>query len=178
MAELATIARPYAEALYRVAKAGSVAAWSDLIDEMAQVAAHPDLRAVAGDPHLGHAKLVEVVAGSLKTKLSVEAQNFLQMLVDNGRLTALPEIAAQFHALANADAGAAEAFITSAFPIEGAQLSELVAALERKFGKKLKPEVAIDAELIGGVRVQVGDEVLDASVRARLTGIRNALTAA
>jgi F-type H+-transporting ATPase subunit delta len=99
------------------------------------------------------------------------------MLVDNHRLPLLPEIATQFDALKNAHEGAADAQIVSAFPLEGQALDELVAALERKFKCKLKPTVAVDSSLIGGVRVTVGDEVLDTSVRARLARMQTALAA-
>lgn len=177
MAELATIARPYAEALFRVAKAGSLAAWSDLVDEMAQVAAHPELKALAQNPSVSHAKLAEVFASALKTKLSVEAQNFVKTLADNGRLVTLPEIAEQFHALKNAQEGSADAHIVSAFEMSDAQVKDLVAKLEKKFARKLNPSVTVDSSLIGGVRVVVGDEVFDTSVRAKLQQLHAALAA-
>ncbi len=105
------------------------------------------------------------------------AQNLLAAVVDNGRLAVLPEIAAQFHALVNASSGVSDADIHSAFAIEPAQLPEVVAALEQRFKRKLNARVVIEPELIGGIRVVVGDEVLDTSVRARLEQMRVALTA-
>jgi len=98
-------------------------------------------------------------------------------VVDNGRLAVLPEIAAQFHALVNASSGVSDAAIHSAFPIEPAQLPEVVAVLEKRFKRKLNAHVVVEPELIGGIRVVVGDEVLDTSVRARLEQMRAALTA-
>jgi F-type H+-transporting ATPase subunit delta len=98
-------------------------------------------------------------------------------VIDNGRLSALPEIAAQYHALVNASSGVSDAAIHSAFPIEPAQLPEVVAVLEKRFKRKLNAHVVIEPELIGGIRVVVGDEVLDTSVRARLEQMRVALTA-
>lgn len=177
MAELATIARPYAEALFRVAKAGSLAAWSDLVDEMAQVAAHPELKALAQNPTVSHAKLVEVFAAAVKTPLAVEAQNFVKTLVDNGRLTVLPQIAEQFHELKNAQEGSADAHIVSAFEMSEAQVKDLMAKLEKKFSRKLNASVTVDSSLIGGVRVVVGDEVFDTSVRAKLEQLHAALAA-
>jgi hypothetical protein len=96
------------------------------------------------------------------------------MLVENGRISLLPEIGAQFLALKNAAEGAADAEITSAFELD-AQVSTLVATLEKKFSRKLNPVVTVDPALIGGVRVVVGDEVLDTSVRAKLQQMRVAL---
>jgi F-type H+-transporting ATPase subunit delta len=179
MAELATIARPYAEALFAVAQAGDVAAWSTLAQELAQVASLPEVASIATSPKVSRAQVVELVLAAVKSPLKDDAQakNFVQMLVDNHRLALLPEIATQFDALKNAHEGAADAVIVSAFPLEGQQRDELVAALERKFKCKLKPTVHVDSSLIGGVRVTVGDEVLDTSVRARLASMQTALTA-
>ena len=168
MAELATIARPYAEALFRVAKSGNLAAWTDLVSEMAAVAALPDVKSFAANPKLSDQQVVDTFLSLLKSNVTPEAKNFVAMLVQNGRLALLPEIATQFHALKNASEGAADAEITSAFELTDAQVKELVATLEKKFGRKLNPSVKVDSSLIGGVRVAVGDEVLDTSVRAKL----------
>jgi len=181
MAELATIARPYAEALFRVAKAGNgatnLAAWSDLVSEMAQVAALPDVKALADNPKVSNQLIVDTFLSVLKSPVNNEAKNFINMLVENGRMSLLPEIGAQFHALKNAQEGAADAEITSAFELSDAQVKELVATLEKKFGRKLNPSVTVDPALIGGVRVLVGDEVLDTSVRAKLQQMHVALAA-
>jgi F-type H+-transporting ATPase subunit delta len=175
MAELATIARPYAEALFRVAKSGNLTAWSDLVSEMAAVASHPDVKAFAGNPKHSDQQVVETFLSLLKSNVNPEAKNFVGMLVENGRLTLLPEIGTQFQALKNAAEGAADAEITSAFELTDAQVNDLVATLEKKFGRKLKPSVTVDNSLIGGVRVTVGDEVLDTSVRAKLQQMHTAL---
>lgn len=175
MAELATIARPYAEALFRVAKSGNLSTWSDLVSEMAAVASHPDVKAFAGNPKHSDQQVVETFLSLLKSNVTPEAKNFVGMLVENGRLTLLPEIGTQFQALKNAAEGAADAEITSAFELTDAQVKDLVATLEKKFGRKLKPSVTVDNSLIGGVRVTVGDEVLDTSVRAKLQQMHTAL---
>ncbi|HJU71922.1 MAG TPA: F0F1 ATP synthase subunit delta [Paucimonas sp.] len=181
MAEIATIARPYAEALFRVAKSGngstSLAAWSDLVSEMAQVAALPDVKALADNPKVSDQQIGDTFLSVLKSPLNAEARNFVGMLVQNGRLTLLPEIGAQFHALKNAQEGAADAEITSAFALSDAQMKELTETLEKKFDRKLNPSVTVDPALIGGVRVLVGDEVLDTSVRAKLQQMHVALAA-
>jgi F-type H+-transporting ATPase subunit delta len=176
MAELATIARPYAEALFRVAKSGNLAAWSDLVSEMAQVASHPDVKEFAGNPKVSDQQVSETFRSLLKSNVGPEAKNFISMLAENGRLALLPEIAEQFHALKNAQEGAADAEITSAFEMSDAQVKDLVTTLEKKFGRKLNPSVKVDPSLIGGVRVAVGDEVLDTSVRAKLQKMHTALT--
>jgi F-type H+-transporting ATPase subunit delta len=177
MAELATIARPYAEALFRVAQSGNLAAWSDLVTEMAQIAANPDFQALASNPKVSEQQVSDTLLALLKSPVGAEAKNFIAMLVENGRLALLPEIAVQFHALKNAQEGAADARITSAFALSDAQVADLMAALEKKFGRKLNPSVTVDESLIGGVRVVVGDEVLDTSVRAKLQQMHVALAA-
>lgn len=175
MAELATVARPYAEALFRVAQNGDMAAWSSLVSELAQIGANPDVQAFAANPNLTHAQLADTIASLVKSALNTEAKNFIAMLAENGRVTLLPEIAAQFQVLKNAREGAADAQIHSAFDLSADQLAQLVATLEKKFGRKLNPTVTVDPSLIGGVRVVVGDEVLDTSVRAKLQQMHVAL---
>lgn len=177
MAELATIARPYAEALFRVAQSGNLSAWSDLVTEMGQVAAHPDVVALAHNPKVSASQKAETILSVLKSPVTEEAKNFINTLAEYDRLTLLPEIATQFHDLKNAQEGAADAEIFSAFELTATQLSDLTATLEKKFGRKLHPSVKVDASLIGGVRIVVGDQVLDTSVRAKLQQMQVALTA-
>ena len=175
MAEHATVARPYAEAVFRVAQTGDMAAWSTLIDELAQVGANSDVQAFARNPNVSEAQVADAFAALVKAPLTAEAKNFVNMLIENGRVSLLPEIGAQFAVLKNALEGAADADITSAFEITAAQVNDLVASLEKKFGRKLNPTVTVDPSLIGGVRVVVGDEVLDTSVRAKLQQMSVAL---
>jgi len=175
MAELATVARPYAEALFRVAQQGNLAAWSELVSELAQVGANPDVQAFAANPNVSAADITGALTALVKSPMTPEASNFLTMLAEYGRVALLPEIGAQFQVLKNAQAGAADATIYSAFDMTDAQVAQLVATLEKKFGRKLNPTVTVDPSLIGGVRVVVGDEVLDTSVRAKLQQMHVAL---
>jgi F-type H+-transporting ATPase subunit delta len=120
-------------------------------------------------------QIADAVASALKAPLTAEAKNFLSTLIENGRVELLPEIGAQFAELKNAHEGAADAHIESAFEMSAQQVAALVATLEKKFGRKLNPTVTVDPSLIGGVRVVVGDEVLDTSVRAKLQQMHVAL---
>ena len=175
MAELATVARPYAEALFRVAQSGNMAAWSDLVSELAQIGANSDVQAFAANPKLTATDLVATLTSLVKSPVTPEASNFLAMLAENGRISLLPQIGTQFQELKNAQAGAADATIFSAFDLTDAQTAQLVGTLEKKFGRKLNPTVTVDPSLIGCVRVVVGDEVLDTSVRAKLQQMHVAL---
>ena len=176
MAELATIARPYAEALFKAA-GGAAAGLTGQMSVLAAVAGDAQLRQFADNPKVGAAQVFEVVTGAAQTALDPKVSNLLAAVIENGRLNALPEIAAQFTALVNAQSGSSDATVYSAFPYDDAALSDVVASLEKRFGRKLKARVEIDAELIGGIRVVVGDEVLDTSVKARLEQMKVALTA-
>jgi F-type H+-transporting ATPase subunit delta len=180
MAELATIARPYAEALFKAAAdtGANVRELADQIDALAQVAGNPQLRQFADNPKVTSQQVYEVVAGALKAvQLSPLVQNLLRTAIENDRLSALPEVARQYRALVNESTGVSDAVVYSAFPIEPAQLPQVVASLEQRFGRKLNATVEIDPELIGGIRAVVGDEVFDTSVKARLEQMKAALTA-
>ena len=175
MAELATVARPYAEALFRVAQTGDMAAWSTLVAELAHIGANLDVQDFARNPNVTEAQVADAFASLVQAPLTAEATNLIAMLIENGRVSLLPEIGAQFHMLKNAQEGAADASIVSAFALSSAQVADLVLTLEKKFGRKLNPTVTVDSSLIGGVRVVVGDEVLDTSVRAKLQQMHVAL---
>jgi F-type H+-transporting ATPase subunit delta len=177
MAELATIARPYAEALFKAVGTSDAVAVSGQVAELAQVAGDPQLRQFADNPKTRPEQVFELVTGVVKVFVGDAAKNLLRAVIDNGRLAALPEIAAQFHALVNARSGVSDATVYSAFPIADAQLSEVVASLEKRFARKLNASVVVEPALIGGIRVVVGDEVLDTSVAARLEQMKVALTA-
>jgi F-type H+-transporting ATPase subunit delta len=176
MAELATIARPYAEALFKAAssEAATVLQW---LDELAVVASDARLLAYAASPKTTAEQAYALIVGVMKTPLDVHAQNFLRAVIDNNRLGFLSEIAVQFRALANAKNGSSDAVIFSAFPIEDQTLSDVALVLEKRFERKLNVSVALQPDLIGGIRVVVGDEVLDTSVKARLEQMKVALTA-
>jgi len=176
MAELATIARPYAEALYKSQNAGLTGA-SNWLDALAAVAANEQLLQFADNPKVTTQQVFDVVFDVARVELPQAAQNFLHTVIANGRLAALPEIARQFRELKNAESGASDAVVHSAFPISAQQLAELTGSLEKRFGRKLNLTVQEDPQLIGGIRVVVGDEVLDTSVKARLEQMKVALTA-
>ncbi|MEY3510286.1 MAG: hypothetical protein RJA56_696 [Pseudomonadota bacterium] len=176
MAELATIARPYAEALFQAAKADTpaTAAW---LEELAAIAANDQLRQFADNPKVTVDEVFDTVTAVAKSKLSEQGRQFLRLVIENGRLSAVPEIARQFNVLKNAQTGSFDAVVQSAFDMDAAALSGLSGVLEKRFGRKLNLRVEVQPELIGGVRVVVGDEVLDTSIKARLEQMKVALTA-
>jgi F-type H+-transporting ATPase subunit delta len=175
MAEIATIARPYAEAVFKVADGGGkLAAWADVLDRLAAVAANPAIGQLLGDPNVTPDQLYGVIAGGAGD-LPVQAQNLVRVLIENGRVGVLPEVRDLFVELKHEREGVVDAEIASAFPLDDAQLATLVTDLEARFKRKVKPQVAVDQDLIGGVKVVVGDEVIDGSVRGKLAAMAAAL---
>ena len=178
MAELATIARPYAEALFQSAKPAELAGYLEQLSELAQLAALPEVATLANNPKVSADDLSKLLSGMVKTKLDPRVASFLNLVNQNHRLSAVPEIANQFEAMKNKSEGAAEVMITSAFPLEGSALNDLLSSLKKRFGgKELRPTIQIDPTLIGGVRIQVGDEVMDSSVKAQLAQMQASLGA-
>lgn len=176
MAELATIARPYAEALFKASSAdlAAAAAW---VDSLGTIAEDVQLQQFAANPKATVDQVFDLISAVVPSPLPAHAQNFLRTVIGNGRLAVLPEIASQFRALKNAQSGSSDAVVYSAFPMDATALSDVAAMLEKRFGRKLNASVVLEPELIGGIRVVVGDEVLDTSVKARLEQMKVALTA-
>ena len=176
MAENVTVARPYAEAAFQLASAGNaLTSWADVLARMAAVARDPDMSACIDNPRLLSRDLAQFFIGVVGDQLPLEQQNFARILVDNERLGVLPEICELFVELKDAFEGTKQAAIASAFPLDAAGLSTLVADLEQRFQCKIQASVSIDPELIGGVRIAVGDQVIDASVRGKLALMSAAL---
>ncbi|TBR77646.1 MAG: F0F1 ATP synthase subunit delta [Burkholderiaceae bacterium] len=176
MAEFATIARPYAEALFK-ASSSDLSSVENWVEELASIASNPELQQFADNPKVPASQVFDLMTGVAKSRLDDAARNFLRVVIENGRLAVLPEIAAQFRALKNARSGSSDAVVYSAFPIDSAALADVAALLEKRFDRKLNVSVTLQPELIGGIRVVVGDEVLDTSVKARLEQMKLALTA-
>ncbi|MGE5150840.1 MAG: F0F1 ATP synthase subunit delta, partial [Rhodospirillaceae bacterium] len=167
-----------AEAAFKLAdEAGALARWSEMLAMLTAVAQDPRVRAAIGDPNLSEAQVAGLFISILAGKLSGEAENFVRVLAANGRLDLLPEIGAQFAALKNEREGVVEAEVHSAFELSEAQVRDLVQRLEKKTGRKVKARVQVDKDLIAGVRVVLGDKVIDGSARAQLAALDTALKA-
>ena len=105
MAELATIARPYADALFKAGGASNGPALAAELRALADVAGNAQLRQFADNPKVSDTQVLEVIGAVVKTPVSPAVTNLLRTMIENGRLAALPEVAAQFHALLNQRAG-------------------------------------------------------------------------
>ena len=169
MAELATIARPYAEAAFEIARdSQSLASWADMLKFAATI---------VGDARVDAAAKESLLLSIGGDRFTGEARNFIRVLVEAERVSLLPEISAMFETLKNDAESTAKATIESAFELTDAQVDELRAALERRFGRKIEATVTVNPALIGGARVTVGDSVLDGSVQAKLAAMSAQLRA-
>ena len=176
MAENVTIARPYAEAVFRLARdAKALTAWSELLKALSLAAQNPDMAEVFSNPSLSSEQRVQVTLAVVGEEKNAEFANFVRALAENERLAVLPQIYELYEQLKSTEEGVKEAVIHSAFPLDDAQLKQLVVHLESHFKSKLTARVDVDPELIGGIKVVVGDEVLDASVRGKLDVMATAL---
>ena len=176
MPEPATVARPYAEAVFELAaQAGALAPWSQALEAMARVAQHPDMLRLIADPKVSDEQRARIFLELCGEGVMPEARNFVALLLANDRLALLPEMRQLFEQHKNEREGVVEARISSAFPLDQAQLRSLVADLERRFSRRIDPHVTLDRELIGGVKIVVGDTVIDGSVHGKLAGMSAAL---
>ena len=191
MAEISTIARPYAEALLKAVKdskeEGLAQKLIPVLDTIDEIVADPKLKELASDPScretgsrlifMSSDQIYELIRGMLDKAVPQEAENLLKLVIQNGRIEALPQITAQHRELLNHENKEADVTIETAFPLSDDQVADLIKALDKKFpGIKLLPKVVVVKDLIGGVRVIVGDKVLDGTVKARLAEMQSALT--
>ena len=176
MAEIATLARPYAEASFRTAlEANDLAGWSAGLSLAGAIAADPQMADVLGSPRFTRAQKLELFFGVGGDRLSAPVRNLVTILVEGARASLLPEIAAQFDALKRDHESVLKVRIVSARPLADAERDDLVAELARKYARKVEATVEVDATLIGGARVHVGDEVIHASMRDALAQMAVAL---
>ena len=176
MAELATIARPYAEAAFEIARdQNALPVWSEMLRFVAAIVADPGMAAALDNPRLAAGDKESLLLSIAGERLNNDARNFLRVLIEADRIALLPEIRALFDLLKDDAENVAKATIESAFPLSDAQVVELKTALEKRFGKKIETTVVENRSLIGGARVTVGDSVLDGSVQAKLAAMSNQL---
>jgi len=176
MAEPITVARPYAEAAFALARdQNALPVWSEMLRTAASVADDPTMRTALDNPKLSASDKEALFLSICGERLNKEGRNFVRVLIEGDRIALLPQIRELFDALKDADEGVARASIRTAFPLSDEELAQLKRALERRFGKKIETSVAVDESLIGGARITVGDTVIDASVKAELEAMANHL---
>lgn len=176
MAEAITVARPYAEAVFKLAIAEkSLTQWSKILKLAAEISENERIKLLIGNPLVSVRQLSDLILEIGGRKFTQEARNLITLMIENKRVQVLPQVSQLFEQLKAQHEGALEAQVTSAFELESDQLSKLISELEQKFKRKIDAKVTVDSDLIGGIKVEVGDEVLDASVRGKLEAMAIAL---
>ena len=178
MAEISTIARPYAVAAYQLGKEKkALKQWSEMLSFVAQVVSDPQMKAYIEDPKVNAADLEAKLIKVCDDRLNQHGQNLIKVLVEYGRLSVLPAISTAFEELKAQDEGTLDAQIIAAAKPSAAETKDLVKRLEAKFGKKIEASVSVDPEIIGGIKIIVGDTVIDASVQGQLQNLAYTLSA-
>ncbi len=178
MAEISTIARPYAVAAFKLAKEhNALAKWSEMLGFATAVVNDAQMKTYIEDPKVVSSDLEATFLKVSGDKLNEHGQNLIKVLVEYGRLSILPAITQAFEELKALDEGTLEAQIIAAAKPSAAEVNDLVKRLEAKFGKKIEASVSVDPEIIGGIKIIVGDTVIDASVKGQLQNLAYTLTA-
>ena len=166
----ATLARPYAVAAFDHAKENdAVAAWSDQLAFLALAISDADMQALIANPKFGRARLETFLLDLVKDRFDIGFQNFVRILVENGRIPVAPEIAETFVVLCARDNERTDVQVTSAYDLTQAQSDAIASAMRAKFGHEVNLSAATDPGLIGGMLIRAGDLVIDASLRGRMT---------
>lgn len=178
MADLITLARPYAKAAFQVALAdNALASWSSMLAVSATVSRAEQVRALLISPHLSTAQQAGAVIDVCGDALNEKGRNFISLLAENKRLALLPEIAALFEALKAQQEKSVDVQVTSAFDLAPATIESLATALRKRLEREIRITSHVDATLIGGVIIKAGDLVIDSSVRGKLNQLAEAMNA-
>jgi F-type H+-transporting ATPase subunit delta len=178
MAERITTARPYAKAIFALARKNN--RLSDTAAGLvlgAEVVADPTVRSLLGSPHVTAAQLSELVNGIAGAKLDENGRDFITLLAQNRRLGFLPEIAALFEQMRSEVENAVDVEVTAASPLTPDQESRYAAALQKKLGRSVRLHTKVDGSLLGGAVLRAGDLVIDGSIKGRLERLATELTA-
>jgi F-type H+-transporting ATPase subunit delta len=176
MSEKMTLARPYAEAVFALAKERSaLPQWSQMLQLAALIAGDAQMYRLFDDPRLPRERLIALFLDVAGKSLSDDGVNLIRLLAANRRLALLPEIAHAFEELKAEHERAVDAEITSAYPLDAAQLQKIIGALKQRLGRDVRPLPKVDPSLIGGVIVRAGDVVIDGSVEGRLRALSSYL---
>ena len=177
MAELSNIARPYARAVFELAKAGAAySAWSEQLDMLAAVAADPNVGDLFNNPRVSRRELALVFTDVCGDRLDENVKNLVRLLAQNRRLHALPAIAEQYEHLRAEAEQTVQAELESALPVSDTQQQRIVEALSQRMGRRVELTVKTNEELLGGAVVRAGDLVIDGSIRARLEKLATAIS--
>ena len=169
MSELSTLARPYAEAVFKRAKeTESSQEWSDTLAFLAAIMQDESLAAIVNNPRVEQDKLTQLLQDICQDQMTGEANNFLKLLIENGRLSLAPQIAELFENYKAEDEGYVDVDVITAFALTKAEEKSFATSLKKKLNKQVNISASVDKSLIGGFLVKAGDTVIDGSISAQL----------
>lgn len=176
MAELTTLARPYAKAAFEVALQGdALDAWSKMLTLSAAVSSHQAVRSLLINPALSSSQIAQSFIDVCGDELDSKGQNFIRLLAENKRLGLLAEVSALFEVLKANQEKSVDVEITTAFEISSDASNKLAESLKTRLQREIKLATSIDASLIGGAVIRAGDTVIDSSVRGKLNKLAESL---
>lgn len=176
MADLSTTARPYAKAVFELAReAGKLKEWSAQLAAMAQAVNQPALARLIGNPALTRAELTSVFEGALDKSLDAQGRSLLRLLSENGRLKALPFVAEQYEILRAEAESRVDVEIATAVAVAKPQQDALVAAIRKRLARDVAVTWKTDEALVAGAQIRAGNLVIDGSVRGELERLRVAV---
>lgn len=174
MSENATLARPYAKAIFELAQSqNALPAWSEVLSALKTIVAHEDFSVLLGNPKVTDEQLSGLLGDLLKSEGA--AANLTRLLVENERLSLAAEIAEQYEAMRARAESRVDVEVTAAAEMSQVQVDAFSAALKKRLGLDVSVETAVDKDLIGGAIVRAGDLVIDGSVRSELTRMGQSL---
>ncbi|MEE9356002.1 MAG: F0F1 ATP synthase subunit delta [Methylococcaceae bacterium] len=169
MLELRTLARPYAEAVFKRSKETSSAAeWSEMLRFLASLVKNEQLLSIIENPRISNEKLQSLLIDICAEHISKEGENFIRLLLQNNRLKLIPYVQTLFEEFRADDEGYLEVTVQSAFSLDAQQVKKLSTKLKNVLEKEVRLNVEIDKSLIGGILVRAGDRVIDGSVKGQL----------
>lgn len=177
MAELMTIARPYAKAVFELAsEQGKLGAWSDMLKLVSQVASSGELAGIIGNPKIGRDRVGALIIDVCADKLSAEGKNLVKMLAENGRLECACAIFDNFEEMRAEAEKTIDAVVITAFEVDDAQQQKIIAALKKRLGREVSLTCQVDSSLIGGAIIRAGDLVIDGSAAGQINQLATALS--
>ncbi len=176
MAEIATLARPYANAVFDLARSGGrMTEWSPMLGLLARAVETDEVKELVALPSLAPAVKAHRLVDLVREEIDERCRRFVSVLADNHRLELLPEIAAQFEALKAEAEKTLDVEIAAAVELTDRQVDAYAAALQKRFDQKVDVKVEVDPGLVGGAVIRAGDTVIDGSLRGRLTRLVESL---
>ena len=177
MTDMSTVARPYARALFELAEGeGSLDAWAERLEFWAAVVSNPEMSQPLTDPSVTREQQVEMFEAVVADDNDDHGRNMIRLLVENDRLSFLPEVHELYESFRSDAQGEIEATVRTAFPLSDDQQAGIVASLSKRLERKVRLQIVIDKDLIGGAVIQAGDLVIDGSLSGRVEKMQHAVS--